>query len=288
MTQMDKKDRIIALVSADSGCGKSFFLACLKNALIYDTDLGGGLTEYDERIKRNGSERVQLYSFEDILADLRQRLREGRLKETICIDHITQLNQEALLRHNPNQDADYGRAGNKATFEWRKLREFIRTFDCNLFVVSHLKAEYYKDKQVGKIADGAKNIEGDMHIYLMLEATKDDKGRKKYPSTAHVIKWRRDPDDARGLPPESFRFTLEEFEKIHAADYKRQREKVVLAKPESIEALNKVLALMDKEVSAEMTAKWLKAAGVESFEFMSEDQVSKCQEFVQKKIQGVK
>lgn len=284
----DNRDRIIALISSDTGCGKSFFLACLKNALIYDTDLGGGLTEYEERIKSNNSERVQLYSYPDILADLRQRLKDNRLKETICIDHITQLNQESLLRHNPAQDADYGRSGNKATYEWRQIREFIRTFDCNLFIVSHLKAEYYKDRQVGKIADGAKNIEGDMHIYLMLEAAKDDKGRKKYPSTAHVIKWRRDPDDPRGLPPESFNFTLAEFEKIHAANYKRERAQIVLAKPESIESLNKIMALLDKEKSAELLGKWLKAAGVESLEFMTDTQVEKCTEMVKNLIQGVK
>jgi len=288
MSKTDKKDRIIALVEGDSGSGKSFFMACLKNAVIYDVDLGGGLAEYEERINKNGSERVELASFGEILSDIRQRLRSGNLKETIVIDHVTGLHQESLLRHNPNQDSDYGRSGNKATYEWRQIREFARTFDCNLLIVAHMKAEYEKDKQVGKIADGAKNIEGDMHIVLRLESLKDDKGRKRYPATAHVIKWRRDPEDSRGLPPESFKFTLEEFEKIHGADYKRQREKVVLAKPESIEALNKVLALLDKEKASELTAKWIKAAGVESFEFMTEEQVEKCQEMVKKLIQGVK
>ncbi len=288
MAKTDNKDRSIALVEGDSGCGKSFFMACLKNAVIYDVDLGGGLAEYEERIKKNGSERIELSSFGEILADIKQRLRAGKLKETIVIDHVTGLHQEALLRHNPNQDSDYGRSGNKATYEWRAIREFCRTFDCNLFVVSHMKAEYEKDKQVGKIADGAKNIEGDMHIVLRLESLKDDKGRKRYPATAHVIKWRRDPDDERGPVPDSFKFTLEEFEKVHARNYKREREKVEFAKPESIEALNKMLAMMAPEVSESMKKDWFKAAGVESMEFLTEIQVGKCVEFVQKKIQGVK
>lgn len=288
MSKTDKGDRIIALVEGDSGSGKSFFMACLKNAVIYDVDLGGGLAEYEDRIKKNGSERVELSSFGEILADIKQRLKSGKLKETIVIDHVTGLHQESLLRHNPNQDSDYGRSGNKATYEWRAIREFCRMFDTNLLTVAHLKAEYEKDKQVGKIADGAKNIEGDMHIVLRLESLKDDKGRKRYPATAHVIKWRRDPSDERGPVPESFKFTIEEFEKIHARDYKRARENVVLAKPESIDALSKVLALMDKAVAEEMVGKWFKAAGVDSFEFMTEEQVQKCQDFVQKKIQGVK
>lgn len=288
MSKTDSKDRIIAHIEGDSGTGKSLFMACLKNAVIYDVDLGGGLAAYDERINKNGSERVEMASFKEILEDIKQRLRTGRLKETIGIDHVTGLQQESLIRHNPNQDADYGRSGNKATYEWRQIREFCRTFDTNLFTVSHLKAEYEKDKQVGKIADGPKNIEGDMHIVLKLEALKDDKGRKRYPATAHVIKWRRDPDDERGPVPDSFKFTLEEFEKIHARNYKRERENIVLAKPESIEALKKSLELLNPDKASELSGKWLKAATVDSFEFMSETQIDKCQEMVKKLIQGVK
>jgi hypothetical protein len=288
MPKADNKDRVIALFEGESGAGKSFFLACLKNAIIYDTDLGGGLAAYDERITKNGSVRIEVSSYAEILADLRNRLKEGTLKETVCIDHVTGLHQDSLLRHNPGQDSDYGRSNNKATYEWRAIREFSRTFDSNLICISHMKAEYEKDKQIGKIADGAKNIEGDMHIVLKLESLKDDKGRRRYPSIANVIKWRRDPDDSRGLPPASFKFTVEEFDKIHGADYHREREKVVLAKPESIESLMKIMGLLDKAVADEMIGKWFKAAGVESMEFMTEDQIKKCVEFVQKKISGVK
>lgn len=288
MTKVDNKDRIIALLEGDSGVGKSFFIANIKNAVIYDTDLGGGLAEYDERIKKNGSERVEISSFNELFTDMSKRIKDGKLKESICIDHVTGLHQESLLRNNPSQDADYGRSNNKATYEWRKIREFARTFDCNLFCVSHLKAEYEKDRQVGKMADGAKNIEGDMHIVIKLESTKDDKGRKKYPATAHIIKWRRDPDDARGLPPESFKFTLAEFEKIHGANYLREREIIVLAKPESLDALNKITAMLDKEKAQEMQAKWLKAAGVDSLEYMRDDQVLKCIQLVENLIKGVK
>jgi hypothetical protein len=289
MAKTDNKDRVIALIEGDSGSGKSFFMACLKNAVIYDTDLGGGLSDYENRISKNGSERIEVSSFSEILADIRQRLRTGALKETICIDHLSGLHQESLLRHNPTQDSDYGRSNNKATYEWRQIREFAKTFDANLFCASHMKTEYEKDKNVGRIADGAKHLEGDFHIVLKLESLKDDKGRKRYPATAHVIKWRRDPEfDTRGPVPDSFKFLLEEFEKIHGANYKREREKIVLAKPESIDALKNALALLNPEKSAELTAKWFKAATVDSFEFMSEEQVEKCHEMVKKLIQGVK
>ena len=289
MSKADRADRIVALIEGESGSGKSFFMACIPNAVIYDSDIAGGLSAYNERIKKNGSERVEVSTFEDIMTDIRQRLKSGSLKETVVIDHVTGLHQEALIRYNPAQDSDYGRSNNKATYDWRKLREFARTFDCNLFCVSHPKAEYKNDKAVGMVADGAKNIRGDMNIVLSLESLKDDKGRKRYPAVANVIKWRRDPDpEARGPVPPSFKFTLEEFGKIHGANYQREREKVVLAKPESIESLNKVMALLDKEVASEMVSKWLKAAGVDGLEFLTEEQVSKCHDLIKTKINGGK
>jgi hypothetical protein len=278
----DKQDRIIALIEGDSGCGKSFFVANLKNALIYDTDLGGGLAAYDKRIEKNKSERVELSSYPDILADLRARAKDGKLPENLVIDHITQLQQEANIRHNPKQEADFGRSGNKANSEWRQIREFARTFDCNLFCVAHLKAEYEKEKAVGKIADGAKNVEGDMHIVLRLESSKDEKGRKKYPSTAITIKWRRDPDDERGAVPDSFPFLLDEFEKIHGLNYMRKREAVQFAKTESVKALTEALDFLGEERKAELSSKWLSAAGAEKFDQMTEEQVERCLDFIKK------
>lgn len=283
----DNKDRIIALLEGDSGCGKSFFLSNLKNAVIYDTDLGGGLSDYEDRIKRNGSERIEVTSYNEILLDIQTRLRNGRLKENIGIDHITGLHQDAILRHNPTQESDYGRSNNKSTYEWRQIREFARTFDCNLFCVSHMKAEYENDKQVGKMADGAKNIEADMQIVLRLESSKNIKGRKKYPAIAHVIKWRRDPEDARGMPPDSFLFTLEEFEKIHGRNYLREREQIQLVRAETLGTLNKMLAELDKEKAAGYVKEWLKAGGVAGLEYLREDQALKCIAFIDNKLKGV-
>lgn len=278
----DNADRVICLLEGESGSGKSYLLASLKNALIYDTDLGGGLAYAEERIRSNGSERVEMASYPEILADLRIRAANGKLPPTIAIDHITGLHQEALLRFNPSQVSDYGRSGNQATFQWRQVREFIRTFDCNLFVVSHLKGEWDNDKQVGKVADGAKNIEGDMHIVLRLESVKDPKGLKRYPSIAHSVKWRRLPEDPRGMVPPSFPFTLEEFERINGRDYTRERIKVEFAKPESIAKLKAVLEFVGGDRAAELQTKWLQAAAVDKLEELTQAQVEACIDKIQK------
>lgn len=284
----DKLDRIIALVTGESGAGKSLVMGSIKNALIYDTDLGGGLGYLDERIKKNGSERIELYSYKDILADLRRRVTEGRLLPTVVIDHVTTLHQEAVMRHNPTQEADFGRGGNKATYEWRQLREFIRTFDCNLFCVAHVKSKWANGAASGFEADSAKNIEGDMHIVIRLRVVTDAEGRKKYPSQALVMKWRRDPDDKRGPVPDSFPFTLDEFTKIHGADYNRKQESIKMASPESIKKLVDVLEFLGPERKNELSTKWLAQASVESFDQMPEHTVQWCIEHISKQMKGEK
>ena len=285
-TTADAEDRAIVLISGESGAGKSYLVGSLKKALIYDTDLGGGLAYMDSRIQANGSERIELSSYRDILADLRLRAKEDRLPETIVIDHLTTLQQEAILRHNPNLESDYGRGGNKATYEWRQLREFIRTFDCNLFCVAHVKGEWKGNAQIGTIADGAKNIEGDMHIVLRVESKRDAEGRKAYPSRALVMKWRRLPEDPKGPVPSEFAFTLAEFQKIFGADYSRQRIGVKLASEETIKMLRNQLEFLGEDRKKELSEKWLMHAAVDNFEQMTQTQVEACVTYIQQQLRG--
>lgn len=283
----DKPDRVIALITGESGTGKSFFIGSLKNAEIYDVDLGGGLAYLDKRIKANGSERFELGSWPEILANIRKRAEEGTLKPTVVIDHITALHQEARLRYNPGLLDDFNKSGDKATSEWRKLREFIKTCDCNLFAVSHTKEKWKNQKATGEeVTDGAKNIDGDFHIVLRLEAVKDAKGMKQYPSNALTFKWRRDPEDERGAVPSSFAFTMAEFERINGLGYQREREKVEFAKVESVQQLKNVLAFVGEEKAAELQRLWLQKAVVDKLEEMTEKQVQYCINQVNAQMKG--
>ena len=275
-----QKDRIIALVTGDSGSGKSFFVANLKDAIIFDTDLGGGLGYADERIAKNGSERVEASSYKEILDILRDRVRTKTLKTTVCIDHITGLHQEAILRHNPNQEADYGRSSARATAEWRRIREFVRALDCNLICTAHLKGEWAGNAEIGKTTDGAKNVEADMGIVLYLSHKKGG----GYPAKATVIKWRRDPEDPRGLVPSEFPFTVDEFAKIGGATFTRKREAVELASAEQVaefKHLTTVIKFEEDEVE-----KWLRKVGVASVEDAPANSLGKFIVWAKEKVSG--
>lgn len=272
-------ERIIACIAGPSGSGKSFFVANLHNALIYDTDIGGGLAYAADRIKRNKSERVEVSSYLEVEYDLKKRQKDRTLNNfnTLVIDHVTALHQDAQIRHNPNADKDYGRSGEIATREWRRIRNFCRTFDFNLVITAHLKGRWENDKETGQMPDGGKNVEADMSIVLHLK--KGD----RYPSLAHVHKWRRDPEDSRGLVPATFDLTLENFSKIHGnGAMGAPREAVVMATPEQVASLGKLLEVV--KLPDGTPEKWLKKAAVDSFDEMTGDTIQKCIDYAKNLI----
>jgi hypothetical protein len=219
-------------------------------------------------MKANGTEREEISSYTDVSEDIKKRAKEKRLKKNIVIDHITNLQQEASQRYNPSLESDYGRANSKATSEWRSIRGLIKTLDCNLFVVCHIKNDWDGNKIVGVTTDGAKNIEGDMHIVLYLQkpgsAGSKVQPTKEVPSVALVKKWRRDSEtDPRGLVPLTFPFTMEAFLKIAGAGMTRDRKEVELATPEQVAEVKHLLSVLKLEEKA--VNGWLKKAGVDDF-----------------------
>lgn len=274
-------ERIIACIAGASGSGKSFFVANLHNALIYDTDIGGGLAYADARIAKNKSERIEASTYAEIEDDLKRRQKNGSLAKfnTLAIDHVTALHQAAQIAHNPTASQDYGRANEAATREWRKVRNFCRTCDFNLIVTAHLKGRFDQDKQVGQQPDGAKNIEGDMSIVLYL-----NKAEKTLPpSEAIVQKWRRDPDDPRGAIPPTFKLTMENFVKLHGnGALSAPREPVALATAEQVSEINRLVGVV--KLPEGTTDKWLKKAGVESFEEMPATIIQACIDHTKKTL----
>lgn len=267
----DKAERVIALIGGESGAGKSFFIANLKNALIFDTDIGGGLTYAKERIERNGSQLIQVGSYLEVMEYIRKNRSKLNEYTTLAIDHLSTLQQEAVLRHNPAMDRDFGSSADKGAKEWRKIRELIRNMDFNLICTAHVKGKWEKEKVVGITTDASKNIEGDFTIVLYL--TKVGKPTKANPSMANVQKWRRDPEDVRGEVPETFPFTMDKFLEIHGFGMDGKREETPMATPEQIAEANRLLSVVKLPDGA--LEKWLSKAKADTIADATEEAVLK-------------
>ncbi len=281
-----KPERVFALIAGPSGSGKSYGIATFPKSLIIDSDIGGGLRYADSMIRANGSRRIgpgglNAGTEDDVtvadypeLLDLLNRLdRQGALKNisTLCIDHLTVFQDNAVSRINPGLQRDYGRANDVATRQWKQVREICRNKDFNLVCIAHLKGKWEHEEQVGMQAAGPKEIAGDMDIELHLR--RDPSG--KYPSRASVLKWRRLPNDPRGAVPPMFPFTFEAFSKIEGTGaFDRARVPLVMASVEQVALVRKLLA--ESGMKAGTEARWLQAANAERFEDMPSDSVQKC------------
>jgi len=265
-----KPERVIALVAGESGTGKSFWIGNLKNTLIFDTDIGGGLSYLTARIEKNGSERIEVSEYPEVMDAINKRKRDGSLKNytTIAIDHLTTLQHNAVNRHNPNMSDDFGRSYDKATREWRRVRELARIGDFNLICTAHMKTKYVDKQAAGTTTDASKNIEADMSMVLYLQRT------ARYPSLAHVQKWRRDPEDRRGPIPANFPFTVEEFLKIHGFPLDGQRQEVPMASEAQVKELVRLLEVV--KLPDGTADKWLAKAKVDLWDEMTNTDISKC------------
>lgn len=266
--QMEKARRLILLVGGESGTGKSFFVANMPRALIFDTDLGGGLAYLDERITRNGSERIEVGSYLDVIEELGRRRKQMAGITTLVIDHLTTLQQEAVLRHNPGMVEDFGKSYDRATREWRKVRELVRWGDFNLVCTAHMKAKYEKQKVVGVVTDASKNINADFDVVLYLRKTGE------YPSQAVAEKWRRDPEDARGPVPQMFDFTVKRVLEIHGDALDERRRETPMATPEQLKEFERLLGVV--KLGDGVLDKWMQKAKAECFAEFTSEVIGKC------------
>ncbi len=276
--KMPTPERVILLVAGESGTGKSFFVGNLKNARIYDTDIGGGLSYLDERIARNGSTRIEVGSYPEIMEDLKRHRSELKTITTLAIDHLSTLQAEAVLRHNPHMSDDFGRSYDRATREWKKLREVARWGDFNLVCTAHMKSKYESNKVTGITTDASKNVEADFFTVLYLQQTTE------YPSLARVKKWRRDPEDLRGMIPSTFEFTLSKFMALHGVPLDTPRVELKLASPAQVAELERLLNVV--KLPEDTVQKWLTKAKAESFDEFSEDTILKCIAYLNDTVQN--
>jgi hypothetical protein len=271
------------LLFGKPGVGKTWWAIDFPSVYYIDTEGGADLSHYTDKLKKSGGAYMGpedgSLDFAVVIEQFQALATEKHDFRTVVVDSISKLFNTAV-----SQEAE--RLGDKNAFgadkkpaiaSMRRLINWTGKLDMNVIFIAHEKAEWGTDKngdrsQIGVTFDAWDKLEYELH--LALHAQKRGPAR-----TANVRKSR-----LLGFPDaDSFALDYQEFATRYGKDIIESKAKVIiLATPEQV---TEVKALLENvRISEDEIQKWFTKAGVESWQEMTSEQITKCIGFLKGKV----
>lgn len=284
-----KEKRLKLFVYGPAGIGKTMAAIQFPNAVIVDTERGTDF--YSKTIVKNNSVVLQTVNPDEVRDELRELLTTKHDYRTLIIDPITQIYNSVqekwtkiFEKHSKSQkDAeiqDFGmRYWSKVKSEFKALQRIILSLDMNVIVTSHQKDVYGAGfNKVGVTYDSMK---GDSYIFdLVFRLVK--KGDKRLAITEKE----RGEIGEQKFPAE-FEWTYLNFLNFYGQDIIEREAKVVdMATKQDVAKLNKLIEVV--KVDDDTIQKWLHKANADGFDELTKGQITKCINFVEKKLKDLK
>ena len=266
--------RLKLFMFGPAGVGKTTAAIQFPNSYIIDCEKG--TENYDKLIQESGSVVFQTTDIHEVIAEVKSLLTEKHDYRTLVIDPITTVYNDLLDKCEQKVGADFGRHYGAANKEMKRLANLIMALDMNVVVTAHAKTEYGQNlAKIGYTFDGWKQL--DYWFDLVVELGK--KGKKRF---GKVTKTRLEsfPDE------DVFEWNYEAIKKRYdIGTLEREANVIRLAGPEQIRELKELLSIV--RLPEGTTDKWLAKAGVDQWEDMSAESLSKCIDYVKSRLPGV-
>jgi len=283
-----KEKRLKMFVFGQAGVGKTIAAIQFPNSYIVDTEKGTDF--YSDTINKSQSVVFSSSSPDELKEELQQLLTTKHEYRTLIIDPITQIYsaiQEKWTRifekhAKSDKDAevqDFGmRYWNKVKSEYKAIERLILALDMNVILTAHQKDVY--GAGFSKIGVTFDSMKGDDYLFDLIFRL-EKRGDKRI---AITCKERSDLNKHRF--PEEFEWTYDNFLKYYGeAIITKSAEITPLAKPEQVEKLEKLLAVVN--IAEEEIQKWLEKAKVDKFSEFTEEQILKAIAYCDTKLKGL-
>lgn len=257
------------LVFGKAGSGKTWASLAFPSCYYIDTEGGADLDHYTDRLQKSGGKyygpKQGSQSFKNVIEQVEALATEDHEYKTLVIDSISHIyNIEIAKEATKLGDKDaFGASKKPATQLTRELLGWLDRIDMNVILICHEKALWADQKQIGVTFDAWEKV--DYILHLALNISKQGSSRKAF------VKKTRLQGFADG---EAFDWNYEEFAKKFGKDkMEKKAEKLVLSTAEQLATFNDLLKIV--KLDDKVLEKWLTAAGVEKFEDMDKEKMSK-------------
>lgn len=268
-----KKPKV--LIFGAPGVGKTWASLDFPSVYYVDTEGGADLNHYREKLKTAGGvyfgpDQGSL-DFDAVIGQVQALATERHTFRTIVFDSITKLWNTALSEEQERLgDKDAFGAYKKAPIrQMTTLIRWVNRLDMNAIFIAHQKELWgLNDKKqreaIGFTFDGYEKLEYDLHLVLNIFKTGPTR-------RARIGKSR-----LTGFPEgETFEWSYASFAERYGKDViEKEAAPIVIATAEQVVEMRRLLGIV--KLDDGKAEKWLKAAGVESWEEMDSDKIDAC------------
>ena len=269
--------RLKLFMFGPAGVGKSTAAIQFPNAYIIDAEKG--TEQYDKQIIAAGGVVYQTSDMSEVVAEVKSLLTERHEYRTLVIDPITTIYNDLLEKAEGKVGSEFGRHYGEANKVMKRLANLIMALDMNVVVTAHAKKEYGDNLKVtGFTFDGWKQLDYWFDLVIELGRGKD-REKKRY---GKVVKTRIDsfPDG------EVFPWGYDEIKRRYdVAVLEKAANAQALASPEQVREIKDLLGIV--RLPEGVVDKWFAKAGVDLWEDMPAETVTKCIEYVKNRLPAV-
>ena len=280
-----KEKRLKMFVFGPAGVGKTTATIQFPNAYIIDTEKGTDF--YANTINKAKSAVLQSFNIDDIKDEMTALATEKHSYKTVIIDPITQIYNatqekwnrvfEKYAKSEKDKDVqDFGmRYWGKVKSDFKGLQRLMLALDMNVICTSHQKDVYGAGfSKTGVTFDSMKGDDYLFDLVFRVERRGNDLMACKVKERAEI--------GCEKFPAE-FVWSYENFLKYYGKEIiEKEAVPIVMATAEQVATITKLVDIV--KVEDEVISKWFSKADVDKWDEMSSDQITKCIDFLNKKI----
>jgi len=276
--------KIKGLIFGKSGVGKTWLTMSFPAPYYIDTEGGGDLRHYQDRLKAVGGVYMGpedgSLNFPTVIDQIIALSTEKHPYKTLIIDSVTKLYQTAIANEQERlgeKDA-FGASKKPAVAFMRRLVNWMAKLDMNIWLVAHEAVEWGLDPKTGQRSEVGN--QPDVWDKLVYELDLTLRAEKRGNSRFAVVRKSR----LLGFPDmDAFPMEYSEIATRYGKDsIEAEVKPVILATAEQVAEIKRLLEVVKVEESD--LEKLLTKAGAERWEEMSSEQAEKTATWLKNKI----